>query len=111
MWAASPARNTVQAPPRIVAPKITTRPLRTTDLGFHIHDRDCKIRVKRIDTKGAAVRAGMAVGDVVLSIDGRQVEDETDLLLALSRSKPGQEYLFGVRRGAGEHYLILIAPK
>ncbi|WP_374571008.1 Do family serine endopeptidase [Phenylobacterium sp.] len=50
---------------------------------------------------GAAARAGVKQGDVIVSVDGQPVVDAGGLNYAISTHKPGDEIKLGVHRGAG----------
>jgi len=43
-------------------------------------------------------RAGLRPGDVVLAIDGREIQDGTDLTTTLARRQPGEEVTFTIWR-------------
>lgn len=55
------------------------------------------IRVRSVDSNGAAASAGIQTGDVILSIDGMET-NHPDTLTALQTSGRSGEYLFRVRR-------------
>ncbi len=54
-----------------------------------------------------AARAGLQPGDRVVSIDGRDVTDSSDVAAAVSAAKPGSEIKVNVRRGDGTRTLTV----
>jgi S1-C subfamily serine protease len=65
-------------------------------------------RVEKIDPQGPAARAGMAVGDVILSVNGRDAREPR----LFPDKRPGTRYLVRVRRGTVERELTLVvAPR
>ncbi|WP_405780330.1 S41 family peptidase [Streptomyces sp. NBC_00859] len=69
--------------------------------------RDGRIEVARVQPGGPAARAGLRAGDLLRTIDGRQVGTRpvTDVIAQLrggeSASVPGTPVIVGVRRGTG----------
>ena len=51
---------------------------------------------------GPAARAGIQAGDVVIEVDGEQVQDPDDVAQAISDDKPGDEVEVKVQRGGSE---------
>jgi S1-C subfamily serine protease len=76
-----------------------------------MRDDGCRIFVASVRPGTAAAIAGLAVDDIVLSVDGSPVEDETDLLLAFSASEPGRVYPLEVRRGPQTKRVLLVTPR
>ncbi len=97
--------------PAPMVKKPATSPLHPTDFGLDVYDNGTSLRVRHVTRGSAAGRAGILAGDSLLTIDGSPVEDRTDLLMAFSRSRPGQDYYVGVRRGSIRKYLVLTVPK
>jgi Do/DeqQ family serine protease len=58
---------------------------------------------------GAAARAGLRQGDVIVSVDGQPLVDGAGLNYAISTRRIGDTIRLGVRRGGGEHALTLRA--
>jgi Do/DeqQ family serine protease len=58
---------------------------------------------------GAAARAGLKQGDVIVSVDGQPLVDGAGLNYAISAHRVGDAIRLGVRRGAGEQSLTLHA--
>jgi len=51
---------------------------------------------------GPAARAGLGVGDVVVSVDGQEVDDEAALTYRVATRRPGERLTLSVRHGAAE---------
>ncbi|MDJ0976242.1 MAG: trypsin-like peptidase domain-containing protein [Planctomycetota bacterium] len=112
--ATSSHRETPTSTPGLPTPvvkKPTTSPLHPTDFGLDIYDSGNSLRVRHVSRGGSASKAGFLPGDSLLTVDGTPVEDRTDLLMAFSRSRPGQDYYVGIRRGSIRKYLVLTVPK
>jgi S1-C subfamily serine protease len=58
------------------------------------------LHVQKLAPNGPAAIAGVKLGDIVTTIDGRRVDfgDELDLLLYLGDRKPGDRIAFGIVR-------------
>lgn len=56
------------------------------------------VRVRSVVPGGAADAAGLAVGDIVVSLDGEPVEDSFDLRYLVSRHRPGESGSLAVLR-------------
>ncbi|RZS87244.1 putative serine protease PepD [Motilibacter rhizosphaerae] len=52
-------------------------------------------------TAGAARSAGLRAGDVVTAVDGRQVADSQELIVAIRAHVPGETVTVAYRRGSG----------
>ena len=63
--------------------------------------------VSEVIAGGPAAQAGLQVGDVVLSFDGRPIARHQDLAYAATRTPPGKTVLIKVWRGRGQHVLSL----
>ena len=59
-------------------------------------------RVVEVVERGAAARAGMREGDVIVSVDGRPARGPGDVARAVQRRKPGDRIAVVVRRDARE---------
>lgn len=56
-----------------------------------------------------AARAGLMVGDVLLSVDGQQIVDQESIPAAMLRMQPGQDVEIGLTRG-GEPRSFIVIP-
>lgn len=63
-------------------------------------------RLVEVTTGSPAADAGLATGDIVVAIGGHEVEDASDLVMALRSHQPGARVTITVRRGADEELLI-----
>jgi S1-C subfamily serine protease len=105
-----PAPPPHAAPDTGLPPPAVSSPLRPSDFGFEMRDDGCRIFVSTVRPGSSAAIAGLQPEDIVLSVDGSPVEDETDLLLAFSASEPGRVFFLEVRRGAATKRVLLITP-
>jgi len=60
---------------------------------------------------GPAAAAGFKVGDVILSVDERQIQDGQQLLAILRQMQPGSVVRMRVRRGGAELELSVVLGK
>jgi serine protease Do len=56
---------------------------------------------------GPAGRSGLRAGDVVVSVDGQPVNDDTHLVTALTDFQPGQRVTFGIVRDRGQQQVAV----
>ena len=74
-------------------------------LGISLEEKDGDCRIRSLNPKGAAEKAGLKKGDVLVDIDGQTVKRIADMHLALWDKNPGEHVLVRVRRkgrfGAG----------
>lgn len=68
-------------------------------------DRPVGALVNRVEEGGAAARAGIEVGDVILEVDGRPIEIFSDLPPIVGSIRPGQEVRLKVSRWGKEKIL------
>lgn len=61
-----------------------------------------QIYISSVVPNGAAFKSGLFAGDIVLSIDGQKIENDSDALFAILDSKPGSIHVFTIKRGARE---------
>ena len=61
--------------------------------------------VSSVDANGAAARAGLKPGDVILSVDGRDVATSGDLPAAIGLRTPGERITLGVWRDGRDQTL------
>ena len=57
-------------------------------------------RITRISPGSPAEAAGLDVDDVVVAVDRTEIDDASDLVLALRRHRPGESITVHYRRGA-----------
>ncbi len=57
------------------------------------------VRIARITAGGGAEKAGLQVGDVVVSVDGKPVTAPEELIVAIRSKQPGDTIELGYRRG------------
>lgn len=107
----TPGPATPTPGPAPVTRKPSTTPLHPTDFGLDVYDTGREMRVRHVTRASEAEGAGFRAGDVILTVDGAPVEDRTDLLLSFSKSRVGQEYYVGVRRGTVRRFFVLSVPK
>jgi serine protease Do len=67
------------------------------------------VRVDAVD--GAAARAGMREGDVILSIDNAEVADAKQFAAAAAKADKGKAISVLVRRGDWTNYVIIRPAK
>jgi len=66
--------------------------------------------INRIEPGAPADKAGLEAGDVILKIDGKQIEKSADLPRLVGNTKPGTKSTLTVfRRGASKEMSIVIA--
>src|SRR5262249_18463052 len=68
-------------------------------LGVLLEPDDGGPRIRQVVKDSAAEKAGLKVGDVVLSVSGRKVLDMETLINVIQRYKPGQEVVLKIQRG------------
>jgi putative serine protease PepD len=57
------------------------------------------VRIARVQPGGGAEKAGLQVGDVVLSVDGQPVTAPEQLIVAIRSKQPGDTVVLGVQSG------------
>jgi Do/DeqQ family serine protease len=65
--------------------------------------------VSQIDARGPSARAGLALGDVVTSIDGRPVTSSNDVVQAVTGHRPNDAITLAVLRGGQARAVRLVA--
>lgn len=68
--------------------------------------KNAGILVGSVEENGPAAKAGVRVGDIVLSVDGKEVESSSDLRKALADKKEGDSVRVEVLRGRSRQTLI-----
>jgi S1-C subfamily serine protease len=70
--------------------------------------RNRVIEIVQVIEPGAAARAGVQPGDLLLAIDGVAVEDATDLQRLMVGERIGQQVEFTVLRAGVEHTVKVV---
>ncbi|NCO18645.1 MAG: DegQ family serine endoprotease [Gammaproteobacteria bacterium] len=70
-------------------------------------DRPVGALVNRVEEGGAAARAGIEVGDVILEVDGRPIEVFSDLPPIVGSVRPGQEIQLKVWRWGKQRSIMV----
>jgi len=79
----------------------------TSDLREHYGaTRDAGILVGTIDDGSPAARAGLRVGDIILSVDGKDVESPVDVRRALAGKKEGDSVRVEILRNRNRQMLV-----
>ncbi|MBL9149680.1 MAG: PDZ domain-containing protein [Phycisphaerae bacterium] len=68
-------------------------------LGISIAEIADGIRIRDTQPRGAARSAGLRIGDVIVSVDGKATRSQRELALALSNKKVGENVVVRFRRG------------
>jgi putative serine protease PepD len=63
-------------------------------------DGGAGVIVESVQTASPAAKAGVRVGDIVESVDGKPLRGVNDLIAAVSADRPGQTLTLGLERGA-----------
>jgi uncharacterized iron-regulated protein len=71
-------------------------------LGVNLEDKNCEGRIKSLSPGGAAEKAGLKKGDVLLAVDGQPVKTTTDVRLVLWDKKPADHVRIKLRRKHAE---------
>ena len=75
-------------------------------LGVRLED-DGAARLVGVPAGTPAAKAGLRAGDVVIEVDGNEIETGDDLRQAIAAKKPGDELKLTVRRGSSERDLTV----
>ena len=95
---------------RIVTEIIETGQSTTPIMGVGV-DNDYQgagARLRSITSGGPAARAGLAVGDVVVKVDGRPVADGTAFVVAVRSKAPGDSITLTVKNGSSTREVVLV---
>lgn len=68
--------------------------------------KDAGVLVGAVEEGSPADKAGVRVGDIILSVDGKDVDSSTDLRLGLSEKKEGDSVRLEVLRGRNRQALV-----
>jgi putative serine protease PepD len=83
-------------------------------VGVRIQSVTGGARITQVVSGSPAAKAGLKVGDVVTSFDGKTISNATDLTAAVSHAKPGETVNVTVKRGGSTKQLSLtlgVQPK
>jgi uncharacterized iron-regulated protein len=69
-------------------------------LGVSLEEKGGECRIRSLNPAGAAEKAGLRKGDVLVEVDSEPVRTASDVRLALWKKKPGDRVMVRVRRGA-----------
>jgi len=67
-------------------------------LGISLEEKDGECRIRLLSSGGAAEKAGLNRGDVLVEIDGQPIKTIADTRLALWDRKPGERVRISARR-------------
>ena len=68
--------------------------------------KDAGVMVESVQEDSPAEKAGIKVGDIVLSVDGKDVKSSSDLRAALSDKKEGESVRLEVLRGRSRQTIV-----
>ncbi|MGA2546281.1 MAG: PDZ domain-containing protein [Rectinemataceae bacterium] len=71
-------------------------------------DRDVALLVAGVEAESPAAEAGLRVGDILVSLDGRPICDPADLMTALDAARPGAELPIAILRSGEKKELVAI---
>ncbi len=80
-------------------------------LGVQTAEQNEQVRVTQVVAGSPAARAGIKVGDVVVSIDGAEVKSSSDLMEAIGSRKVGDEADLVILREGKEHSVTIKLEK
>jgi len=105
----APRVSAARPAPRASAPE--SRPMHPADYGLVLRDNEGWVQVSSVRLRSAAALAGMRVGDLILSVDGRAVATRLDMVLAFSAARSGRVYQLELLRGGRERRASLVTPR
>ena len=74
-------------------------------LGVLIAEEDGRVQVERVHPAGPAAKAGIAAGDVILSVGGQKIDNPAQVREILEKKKPEETVEVTVRRNEEEKKL------
>ena len=95
---------------RIVTEIIETGQSTTPIMGVGVDNdfQEVGARLRSVVAGGPAERAGLAVGDVVLKVDGRPVADGTAFVVAVRAKAPGDSIILTLKSGSSTRQVELV---
>lgn len=70
--------------------------------GIEYEGKDGKVAIKAVMPGSPAAKAGLKVGDVLVSIKNFSIDSEKDVVRALAKAEPGTKWRFTIMRGEKE---------
>jgi membrane-associated protease RseP (regulator of RpoE activity) len=77
---------------------------------FGVKDGDC-VLIRSVEKGGAAEKAGLKAGDVIVRVDNEKLTDRSDLRHALAKYSEGGKLSLGVVRDKREQTVVVDLPK
>ena len=71
-------------------------------VGAQLREAAGGVELTGVEAGGAARKAGLKVGDLVSSVDGRRVETREELVVIIRTHRPGDKVTFGYARGSDD---------
>jgi putative serine protease PepD len=65
-------------------------------------------RIADVQPGGPAAAAGLATGDIIVSVDGRPVSDSEDAIVAIRAHRPGDRVTVGFHRGNSARTVVIV---
>jgi putative serine protease PepD len=93
---AIPINQAMQIGELLIADGKATYPV----IGVNVDSDDDGVRLSEVDPDGPADKAGLAVDDVVLAIDGQPVTSPEELIVAIRTHRPGDRVTLTFARGS-----------
>lgn len=69
-------------------------------VGAQLQEGTDGVELTSVEAGGAARKAGLKVGDLISSVDGRRVETREELVVMVRTHRPGDRVTFGYTRGS-----------
>ncbi|MCB1050981.1 MAG: PDZ domain-containing protein, partial [Acidobacteria bacterium] len=81
-----------------------------SDLAESLKYRGDGVVVQKVIEDGGADRAGIEVGDIIVTVNGKQVLNNRDVLVALDASAPGEEAkVHVIRKGEPLDFVVSLS--
>jgi membrane-associated protease RseP (regulator of RpoE activity) len=77
---------------------------------FGVKDGDC-VLIRSVEKGGAAEKAGLKAGDVIVRVDNEKLTDRSDLRHALAKYSDGGKLSLGIVRDKREQTVVVDLPK
>jgi S1-C subfamily serine protease len=68
-------------------------------LGLMFEEADEHVKVSKVSRDSLAAKAGIQPGDILVSLDGQDLQESFDLLYLLDQKRPGDTGRLLIRRG------------